>query len=227
AAQHAIEHALDVADRPFERHPGANEEVDGQVVEALVAFPGLEGHLLEWHAHILDWLADAEAAALRLRGKAQLPPVVAHQAGDAHVGRHRIGGGQDAATPARQIGNGAIAFAADERIHHAKPRPRDGHEIDEALDHVLVAVVVLAPVTVDRAYPVLDRAADRLDVVVLGFRYVDDQVGIEQRGRQGNVLHHPPIRYRHDAVRYLVAAHVDQLGALALGDGRHAGDAHE
>ena len=74
-------------------------------------------------------------------------------------------------------------------------------------------MVELAPLLVDGADPQLHGAGDRLDVVGLGFRDGDDDVGIEERGGKRRPGHGLAEGNLDDAVGDVVAAEVDQLGA--------------
>jgi hypothetical protein len=104
---------------------------------------------------------------------------------DGDVGGDRISGREDTADPVRLIRDWTIAFTGDECDDNAERWSRNHHDVHEAAKHVEIAVMVIAPFLIDRADPVLQSSGNWFDVMVFCFRHVNDDVGIEQRRRQG------------------------------------------
>src|ERR1051325_1024570 len=179
APQHAIEHALDVADRAGQRHAFADQKIDRQVIEIRMTWPRVYLNFFERHTNELDWPAYAKPPCFRFLREVQFLPVVSEQTADGDVSRNRITRREDTADPMRLIRNWTITFSCDQCVDDAERGLRNSHDVHEAADHVEVAVMMIAPALIDSADPILECAGDWLDVMILRFRYIDDDVGIE------------------------------------------------
>src|ERR1051326_5351400 len=191
-----------------------------------MTLPRLYAHILERDSGELDWLANTKAATLCLFGEVKFPPIVTEQLADSHVAGDGIGRCQNAADPMRLIRNWTVSFSGDECVDNTERGSRNSHDVHEATDHIEVAVMVIPPFLIDGADPVLQCSGDWFDVMVLGFRRVDDHVSIEQWDGQGQFLNDASAGNFNCAIRRFIATQIDQFSTFSFRLSGHARDLH-
>src|SRR2546430_17515033 len=102
-------------------------------------------------------------------------------------------------------------------------RPRHRHYVHKPRYVLRVAVIMVAPVLVDAADPVLESTGYWFKMAILCFWYVNDDISIKQRGRNRAFLDKQTVRNGSDPSWRVVAPEIDKFGPLAVGNSSHPG----